>query len=113
MTDKSITINNKVIKKGSIFASSWGYEQTNVNFYQVLRVRGTKTVEVKEIKACEKNTSDLTAIATPCPNEFLENAETLNRRIISIRDTIFIRIDSHENAYIHKDGKSYYVSYYC
>lgn len=112
MTDKSITINNNVIKAGSIFASSWGYDQTNVNFYQVLRVRGTKTVEVKEIRATERSTGDLTAIATPCPNEFLENAETLNRRIIPIRNTIFIRIGASENAYIHKDGKSYYVSYY-
>lgn len=37
---------------GDIFVDSWGYEQTNVDFYQVVAKPSPKTVIVREI-ACE------------------------------------------------------------
>jgi hypothetical protein len=30
----------KEIKTGDVFSASWGYEQTNVNFYKLLRLKG-------------------------------------------------------------------------
>lgn len=36
-------------KVGDIFYSSWGYEQTNVNFYEVVGVKGKQTLELREI----------------------------------------------------------------
>ena len=38
---------------GDIFVDSWGYEQTNVDFYQVVAKPSAKTVVVREI-ACER-----------------------------------------------------------
>jgi hypothetical protein len=40
------------VKVGDIFVDSWGYEQTNVDFYQVVAKPSPKTVIVREI-ACE------------------------------------------------------------
>lgn len=37
------------LEPGRILRSSWGYEQTNVNFYIVTRVVGPHTVELQEI----------------------------------------------------------------
>lgn len=37
------------IKVGDVFVCSWGYEQTNINFYQVVSRKGKKTVTVREI----------------------------------------------------------------
>lgn len=42
--------------KGNILYSSWGYDQTNINFYQVTKVVSDKTVELREI--CSKNVGD-------------------------------------------------------
>lgn len=42
---KNIT---KDIKVGDLFYSSWGYDQTNVDFYQVIAVKG-KTFTIQEI----------------------------------------------------------------
>lgn len=42
-----------MLKIGDILYSSWGYEQTNVNFYQVIETSGERTVKVREI-ASEK-----------------------------------------------------------
>lgn len=38
------------IKVGDLFSSSWGYEQTNVDFYQVVSVKG-KSFTIKQIKS--------------------------------------------------------------
>ena len=43
---KTLTFNNGTVSVGDVFVSSWGYEQTNVNFYQVISVHGKKTVTV-------------------------------------------------------------------
>lgn len=40
---------NELIKVGDIFYSSWGYDQTNVDFYQVLDVSDKGTVSLREI----------------------------------------------------------------
>ena len=37
------------VKVGDIFYSSWGYEQTNVNFFQVVALCGTSSVRVREV----------------------------------------------------------------
>ena len=39
---KTLTFNNGTVSVGDVFVSSWGYEQTNVNFYQVISVHGKK-----------------------------------------------------------------------
>lgn len=38
------------VNVGDIFYSSWGYDQTNVDFYQVVAMT-EKTVQLREIKA--------------------------------------------------------------
>lgn len=34
---------------GSILYSSWGYDQTNIDFYQVIELIGTSTVVLREL----------------------------------------------------------------
>lgn len=37
------------VKVGDIFSSSWGYEQTNVDFFQVIALVGETSVRVREV----------------------------------------------------------------
>lgn len=39
--------NQKVPKVGDLFYTSWGYEQTNIDFYQVTKVISPSTIEVR------------------------------------------------------------------
>lgn len=39
----------KNIHVGDVFSSSWGYEQTNVNFFQVVELIGKTSVRIKEV----------------------------------------------------------------
>lgn len=41
---------NIQIKEGSIFYSSWGYDQTNIDFYQVVKATA-KTVWLRKLNA--------------------------------------------------------------
>lgn len=46
---KKQAVNNQDIEIGAIFYDSWGYEQTNIDFYQVIDKIGKRTLIVKEI----------------------------------------------------------------
>lgn len=37
------------VKLGDLFYSSWGYDQTNVNFFQVIEIVGASSVRVREV----------------------------------------------------------------
>jgi hypothetical protein len=37
-----------MIQEGDIFYSSWGYDQTNISYYQVVKV-GAKTVAIRKV----------------------------------------------------------------
>ena len=39
-----------ILNVGDVFRSVWGYEQTNVDYYQVIGFKGKKTVLLREIK---------------------------------------------------------------
>jgi hypothetical protein len=50
------------IKVGDVYYSSWGYEQTNVDFYQVVEVKG-KRVRLVEIGKSEVESSGYSSMA--------------------------------------------------
>lgn len=46
---KAAKANKYGVKVGDIFSASWGYEQTNVDFFQVVEVVGSQSVRVREV----------------------------------------------------------------
>ena len=42
-------VNKYGVKVGDIFAASWGYDQTNVDFFQVVALVGESSVRVREV----------------------------------------------------------------
>lgn len=66
---------------GDIVYSSWGYEQTNVDFYEVVRVPSGRSAVVRQI---EKDTMSapgrMSGLATPKPGTFVATAKESIRR---------------------------------
>ena len=58
------------LKPGDILDGLWGYEQTNVDFYQVIRVIGKRTVEIQEIGGELDWNGGPQAYSTPVKNSF-------------------------------------------
>lgn len=48
-TAKPEKVNKYGVKVGDLFSASWGYEQTNVDFFQVVELVGTSSVRVREV----------------------------------------------------------------
>lgn len=88
---------NDTVSIGDVFASSWGYEQTNVSFYQVLSVHGKKTVIVREISANSEFTDSMGGFKIPVLNDFI--GEPLKRQIKDFGDKLAIQIEVFETAY--------------
>lgn len=55
----------KGIEEGAIFYASWGYDQTNIDFFQVVKVVGPWTIEVREIRSIVEHTGDMTGTCVP------------------------------------------------
>ena len=58
------------LQVGDVLASSWGYDQTNVDFYQVVRLVGEKSVALREIKGEKHEDGDMTGYIVPLPDHF-------------------------------------------
>lgn len=71
------------VKVGDLFVSSWGYEQTNVDFYQVIAVKG-KTFTIREIasKTVEGSTypHGMADERMPVRDAFLEGSKPIEKR---------------------------------
>lgn len=39
------------LKKGDVLYGTWGYDQTNVDFYEVISVLGSRMIEIQEVKS--------------------------------------------------------------
>jgi hypothetical protein len=92
---------------GDIMVSSWGYEQTNVDFYQVIRVIGKNTVEIREIKQTYRETGSMCGYVKPIKDAFVEKAELMIKRV----NENAVRMNSFSHA-IKWDGSEKYTSSY-
>ena len=104
-------MNKEVIKPGVIFYSSWGYEQTNVSYYQVVSVIGKCTVEVRELSQveCTKKYTAFSGLSMPKKDHF--KSDSFRKRVLQRESGPTLKICDFEHAYLW-DGKPQYVSSY-
>ena len=96
------------LKVGDILNSSWGYDQTNVTFYQVTRVTKSSVVLGTLRSVEDYDGQSMTGTKMPCPNEFA-NTKRFMRRVGLIGQGV--KIDSFEYAHLW-DGKPQRFSSY-
>ncbi len=78
------------LRAGDILESSWGYEQTNRDFYQVVEVKGEKSVVIRKIASkLDHNTCGRNDYVVADPDNFtgepmLKRANSENR--VKVRD---------------------------
>ena len=106
----------KYFNVGDVVYNSWGYEQTNIDFYQVTEVLGKK-IRVRELKQeIHKCTGDMSADVIPILNEFHEDKELLllTKPQVYSDGIIEAQICNPKSFYYFKkwDGKPKYSSWY-
>ena len=104
---KKKRVNAYGIKKGDVFVSSWGYDATYHDFYEVTEVIGKKRVKVKELatKMGKSNDNDPNAwTVRPIKHEYA-NDEEYTRNVLTHskdpkkKDTYIRDKYTHSNAY--------------
>jgi hypothetical protein len=58
------------LKVGDVLVSSWGYDQTNVDYYEVTQLVGRSMVEVRQIRGESEATGDMQGRCVPSPGNY-------------------------------------------
>lgn len=105
------------LKPGDILYTSWGYDQTNVDFYQVINVLGRCTVTIREIASelTEPEGSFMQGSRMPLKDQFLKDSPEMKKRVNALgsgfQDREYITMTSYSSAYPW-DGKPKFCSWY-
>lgn len=97
------------VKVGDIFVCSWGYEQTNVDCYQVTSKKGSQ-VELREInqEMVPDSAGHDSCHVIPVPNSFQENKLPFTKML----GDECIKMNSYSSAFLWDGKRSYYNSWY-
>lgn len=97
----------ETVKEGDIYVASWGWEQTNIDAYQVVAKKGA-TVTLREIATAsvEGTESFMSDQCVPVKNEFIGGE--FKKRITGK----YINIDDVRMASLAEEGKTFYRSWY-
>jgi hypothetical protein len=58
------------LEVGDVLKASWGYDQTNVDWYEVVRLIGKTKVGIRPIAAESVETSSMVGKCVPCPGQY-------------------------------------------
>lgn len=103
----------KGVKIGDIYYSSWGYEQTNVDFYQVVAFKGKGTAVLREIrKEYIRSTGSMSGTVKAAKDEFARE-KALEKRILDLGspDRACFKISDRHYAYKWDGRELDYSSY--
>ncbi|MDE2022268.1 MAG: hypothetical protein KGI71_05160 [Patescibacteria group bacterium] len=68
------------LKVGDILKTNWGYDQTNIEYFQVTKLIGHSMVEVREIAQETQDTGYLQGKCVPAPSHFI--GKPLRKRVL-------------------------------
>lgn len=106
-------------KVGGILYDSWGWEQTNIDFYQIIEVNA-KSLKIRRICSAyaenqSGNINSMAAYVVPCKDQFL-NDEILVKKINAMIDSkgVFSYYIKSKHGWIseHVEGSKHYESWY-
>lgn len=94
------------LKVGDVLVSSWGYDQTNVDFYEVTAIVGKNMVEIRPIAGTTPDKGSDRGMATAVKGHYVGPAM---RKHVKYGDTV--RIKSYANARPWDGTPMYWSSY--
>lgn len=93
---------------GDILYSTWGYDQTNVDFFQVTEIVSKKSIRIRQICSSTTETGFMSGEARPRPHEFLDGYGDMRKRV---QPGNYVSLTSYSSAK-RWDGKPKYTSWY-
>lgn len=83
------------LEVGSVLRCSWGYDQTNIDYFEVTAIIGAKMVEVREISQESEETGFMQGKCVPVPGNYV--GQPMRKRV---KEGNAVQIHSFSNAYL-------------
>lgn len=83
------------LQVGDVLRSSWGYDQTNIDFYEVTKLIGKRMVEIRELSQEREATEWAQGKCVPVPGAYI--GEPMRKTVSDSGDSV--RIASYAGAY--------------
>jgi hypothetical protein len=99
---------NESFKVGDVLVSSWGWEQTNVQFYQVVALVGKCSVALRELDQEKVETGFMSGTTKPIPDQFI--SDNIEKKRVSSHG--YIKFESYKFANKADMSRSYHWSSY-
>ena len=109
------------VKIGDIFCFSWGYEQSNIDYFQVVALKGTKQVIIRQISYEIAETTGYESYKVrPVKDSFLKDSHFIKDNEIGavkqvkqlVNGTIYINIESFGWCSLWDGNNDTMTSYY-
>ena len=94
------------LKVGDILYSSWGYDQTNIDFYQVIEVNSPTMVTIQGIADNATQDGYMQGTRTPCKGQF--HGDPMRRKASAGNS---VRIDQSAHAWLWDGTPKRYTAY--
>ena len=95
---------------GAVLYTSWGYDQTNVEFFAVTRVSGRR-VWIREIASDSEATGSMQGICWPAMPIRFVGEETMHTAQPAGERGVYVRISASRSAWL-EDGRTHHYSSY-
>lgn len=76
---KAMLAKPHTLKVGDVLRSSWGYEQTNIDYYEVTALVGVRMVEIREIGCMREETGFLQGVSAPTKGAYI--GEVMRKKV--------------------------------
>lgn len=86
------------VKPGDIFRASWGYDQTNIDYYQIVSVSG-QMATICAIGCMSEETGFMSGESTPALNQFIGEPFRAKIQRYSLDSDPYFKVASYANAY--------------
>jgi hypothetical protein len=112
MKTTQATTANHGLKAGDILAASWGYDQTNWDFYEVTRATA-KTVTVRELQTAKTDDPnlDMQGDITPRLGQYTNGMAAFRRKVEVWDGEAIVGISSYERARLWDGQPKHFTSY--
>lgn len=102
---------------GKIYVRSWGYDQTNVNAFQVVRatpkMMWLRPIETRVLEGSDKG--GMCCRVVPVKDSFVASCVSGKELRVRRVESIPVGFSSNKGRrfyHLHRDGRSYYCSWY-
>ena len=81
-----------ILRVGNILYYSWGYEQTNVDWYQVVKTTG-KQVQVQQIEGKEDyDARKMTGTTVPVKGKFVKGSKPMTKAVREFMGDVYLKM---------------------